>query len=167
MILFDAARSLTRVRGQIVDMRRLVDGPHLLVESTISAWTPAEHLDHVLKVGTAMINRLLKPDLAPLPRGISPLGRVILTIGRIPRGVGKAPERMHGARVTADALRAALDRLDSLLPTLEPAHLDAKRGAIVPHPRFGGLTPAQTLRFTAIHNDHHLRIIEDMVRRRR
>lgn len=165
MMIYSPARSLTRFRNQLAAMCRLIDGPGLLAESPISAWTPAEHLDHLVKVGTAMVDRLLQPDVKSLTRGISPLGRLILVLGRIPRGAGKAPERLRGARVTPDELRASLDQLERLLTTLDGTHLDGKRGAIVPHPRFGGLTPAQTLRFAAIHNDHHLRIIEDVLRR--
>ena len=164
MTMFNTERNLARVRGQLVAMRQLVDGPNLLAESKISAWTPAEHLDHLIKVSTSLINRLLERDVEPLARGISVVGRVILTVGRIPRGRGRSPERLRGARATADALRAALDEFETALAALDATHLDGKRGAIVPHPRFGGLTPAQALRFAAIHNDHHLRIIEDVLR---
>jgi hypothetical protein len=165
-MFFSTTRTLPWLRQQHVAIRKLIDGPNLFVESKISAWTPAEHLDHLIKVGTAMFNRLLQSDVKRLTRGISPVGRIILTLGRIPRGLGKAPERVRGLRATAEELRASLEHLDALLATFNTTHLDAARGAIVPHPRFGGLTPAQTLRFAAIHNDHHLRIIADVIQRR-
>lgn len=164
-MFFSTTASLTR---QLPRIRHLIDGPDLLTESPVSAWTPSEHLDHILKVSTAMLTRLHNLEDPKRPsRGISPLGRLILTLGRIPRGAGRAPERLHGMRATAEDLRASLARYESLLTTLQPAHLEKRRGPIVPHPRFGGLNPAQTLRFAAVHNDHHLRIIRDMLRNAR
>jgi hypothetical protein len=57
-----------------------------------------------------------------------------------------------------------LTKLEGKFDELTAGHLADARGPIVPHPRFGGLRPAQALRFAAVHMDHHLRIIADIVR---
>ena len=146
-------------------MRALADSgeSRLFTVAQCSGWCPSEHLDHIVKVSTSVVNRLLQLD-APATPGISLLGRVILAIGRIPRGKGKSPERVRGTRVSSAELHASLIKLEEKLDLLSGVHLAEKRGAIVPHPRFGGLRPGQALRFTAIHNDHHLRIIRDILK---
>ena len=145
-------------------MRALADSgeSRLFTVGQCSAWCPSEHLDHIVKVSAAIVNRLLQLD-APAAPGISLPGRVILAIGRIPRGKGKSPERVRGARVSSEELHASVAKLEEKLDLLSDVHLADKRGPIVPHPRFGGLLPGQALRFAAIHNDHHLRIIRDIL----
>lgn len=163
-MFFSASSNLTRLRAQLTQMRTLADSgePRLFCTAQCSAWSPAEHLDHTVKVSASIVNRLLQLD-APATPGVSPLGRIILALGRIPRGKGKAPERLRGERVSGTDLHASLAKLEEKIGLLSDAHLAEKRGAIVPHPRFGGLRPAQALRFAAVHNDHHLRIIEDIL----
>lgn len=165
-MFFNAAQSLERLHGQLAAMRTLADSPErdLFAESRHSAWTPSEHIDHLVKVSASIVNRILQPDAPRCETSVSALGRIILVCGRIPRGRGKAPERLRGARVAGAALHAGLTKLEGKLDELSDTHLADSRGAIVPHPRFGGLRPAQALRFAAVHNDHHLRIIADILR---
>jgi hypothetical protein len=164
-VFFTADGSLRRVRVQLATIRELLSAreEHLHVTAVCSGWCPAEHLDHVIKVSASIVNRLLQAD-APRSGGVSMLGRIILAAGRIPRGKGKAPERLRGARVSGEELHAALARLEEKIAQLAAEHLAESRGAIVPHPRFGGLRPGQALRFAAVHNDHHLRIIDDILK---
>ena len=165
-MFFTAGASLERVRAQLREMRALADSPQLLAEAHCSAWTPAEHLDHSVKVTASIINRLLDREAPRGDGGMSATGRIVLAVGRIPRGRGKSPERLRGARIGAAELHAGLTKLEGKIDELEASHLADTRGAIVPHPRFGDLRPSQALRFAAVHNDHHLRIIEDILRMR-
>ena len=164
-MFFSAGTSLDRVRRQLQDMRVLADSAEtaLFAESRCSAWTPAEHMDHLIKVTASIVNRILQLDAPRADTSVSALGRIILAVGRIPRGRGKAPERLRGARVGATELHAGLTKLEGKLDELTSNHLLDTRGAIVPHPRFGGLRPSQAMRFAAVHNDHHLRIIAEIL----
>lgn len=166
-MFFTAAGSLARVRAQIAAMRALADQSEerLFATAPFTTWTPSEHIDHNVKVAAAIVGRLLDDGAARGDRGVSAIGRLILAVGRIPRGKGKAPERVFGARQTAAELHASLDKLEAKLALLTDRHLAASRGPIVPHPRFRGLLPAQALRFLAIHTDHHLRIVADILAR--
>lgn len=129
----------------------------------VSTWCSVEHLDHLVKV-SGMILRLLitASEAAPLPKRITPLGRLILVLGWIPRGRGKSPTRARGERVTAATLQTSLQELDALVERLDVQLLATSRTAVVPHPKFGGLTPSEALRFVVVHNEHHLRIIRDI-----
>lgn len=164
-MLFTAAGSLRRMRAQIAEMRRLADRPEgeLFAAAPLSQWTPSEHIDHSIKVAASIVLRLLQSDP---PRGERPLsipGRLVLALGYIPRGRGRAPEKLRGARLAGPELHASLTKLEGKLALLAADHLAAARGPIVPHPRFGDLVPAQALRFAAVHGDHHLRIVKDIL----
>lgn len=159
-------RILTRLNAQVDELRRRssLGDAELAKSCGVSGWTPAEHLDHLIKVSSSIVRRLLDLEAVPLPSGINPVGRLILFLGRIPRGKGKAPERLRGTKVTAAELLASLDRLRADVERLQDAHLSRKRGPVVPHPRFGGLTAAQAIDFTVLHNRHHLQIIDDILK---
>ncbi|HYR29191.1 MAG TPA: DinB family protein [Thermoanaerobaculia bacterium] len=158
-------RSLARIRKQLTAMRALASRtePELLAVAPCSGWSPSEHLDHSIKVTASIVSRLLDLDAPRGARGVSAVGRLIMLVGRIPRGRGRSPERLTGTRQTAADLQASLTKLERKLDLLAAQHLEPARGPIVPHPRFGGLTPPHALRFAEIHTDHHLRIIDDIL----
>lgn len=144
-------------------MRAVLQSPQLLdALPKISRWSPAEHVDHTLKVALSVVNRLARPE--PVDGSISLLGRAVLLVQWIPRGAGKSPARLYGARETPLVLETTLAKLEERLGGLSAADLDASRTPTVPHPRFGGLTPRQALRFIAIHTDHHLKIVDEILR---
>lgn len=166
-MLSSADRSLRQLRAQLATMRTLSALPdeQLYATKAFSKWTPSEHIDHITRVSQAMLEIALQPDAAPLPQAMNLLGRLILTIGWIPRGKGKAPKRFHGVRIPTATLHAQLAELETAAGRVDLQELTGRRTPTIPHPRFGGLTPAQALRFIAVHNEHHLRIIRDILER--
>jgi hypothetical protein len=158
-------RSLIRIRSQIERVRELAKWPqtHLLCEENgVSGWCPAEHLDHMMKASISIMERLTA-GAEPLPRGINVVGRAVLALGWIPRGVAKSPKRVLPTRVTPAVIEESAARFELLLNQL-PGEAASSRSRTVPHPRFGGLTGPEALRFIAVHNDHHLKIVDDIVR---
>lgn len=156
--------SLARLRAQLEQIRALAQSPDIFeANERISRWSVAEHLDHLIKVSGAIVRRVCEENPPVEPRGISFTGRVVLACGWMPRGVGKAPKHVYGARATPVELEAAATKLEKSIAAVVPAML-ALRTPTVPHPRFGGLTPAQAMRFVVIHNAHHLKIVTEILR---
>ena len=156
---------LARIREQLERIGALCgDTEERLFKTNerVSAWSPAEHVDHLLKVTKSIIDRL--PSEEAVPRGISFVGRVILALRWIPRGRGRAPEKLTGKRATPSERQARLARVTVAVEAVDAAAVDATRIRNVPHPRFGGLTPAQALRFVTVHTEHHLKIVRDILR---
>ncbi|HVG22778.1 MAG TPA: DinB family protein [Thermoanaerobaculia bacterium] len=153
---------LARIRGQLERVRALCgDGRLFDVNARVSRWSPAEHFDHLLRVTISVVDRLSSPE--SLPGKISLVGRTILAIGWIPRGKGRAPERLAGKRTSHDVLQRALEKVTAAVGAIDAAAVDAARHRNVPHPRFGNLTPSEALRFTRVHNEHHLKIVRDIL----
>jgi hypothetical protein len=160
-----AAAELARIRGQLERIGALCGTSEtrlLTANERVSRWSAAQHLDHLMKVTASVLHRL--PSTEAIPRGISLLGRTILALRWIPRGRGRAPERLVGKHTTPAELQAALAKVTASLAAVDPSTVDAARIRNVPHPYFGGLTPAEALRFVTVHNEHHLKIVGDILR---
>jgi hypothetical protein len=159
-------KTLARIRQQLDRIRGLAATPQLFDASPgVSNWCIGEHLDHIVKVSSSVVGRVRETNPPVEKRGISLIGRAILTLGWIPRGRGRSPSRLVGTRVPAADLEASLAKLESAVAGIEPAMI-ALKSPTVPHPVFRGLTPAQALRFVEIHNAHHLKIVDEILRRR-
>ncbi len=135
---------------------------------SVSAWSVAEHLEHLAQVNTlcaAAISRLLDSPPGDPGAGLKPAGRAVLLTGWIPRGRGVAPpttvpsaaplseirSRLRDAHVAVNAIGERLNEVDGARARLS-------------HPLLGGFTAFQWLRFIAIHTRHHLKIIEEIER---
>jgi DinB superfamily len=160
-------RSFEEISAQLSAMRSRASAPEadlLRTVPKVSGWCAAQHLDHLAKVSSSVLRRLTTTGHAPPGRGITFLGRLVLGIGWIPRGRGKSPERLQGTCVAPAELLASLAEMETLMQQVDVARLADSRTPTVGHPKFGGLTPAQALRFISIHNAHHLKILEDIAR---
>lgn len=126
---------------------------------SVSAWPVGMHVAHCC-LATNEICRSLLDAGAPAPGGPTVAGRLCLTFGRIPRGRGRAPESVRPpSDVRREDLPAALDESGRLLVEA----LGADPRAWYRHFVFGVLDRDRSLRFVAVHNRHHLRIIADVV----
>jgi hypothetical protein len=158
-------KSIRDLDDLLADITRIVEGrPSDLgrVRFTVSAWSVAQQLDHILKVCSATLTGLLHPGATP-PHGINRIGRAILLFGWIPRGRARAPERMRGLDATAVQLALAVEDARQLLGEVRSDHFRPANVPVVRHPFFGGLNPSQTLRSTVVHTRHHLRIVREIL----
>lgn len=122
-----------------------------------STWTVGEHIEHCLAVNMSMLRGMCDPQRKP-GRPLSIWGRLVLWFGWMPRGIAKAPEAVKPRSGGNPESIAKLFRL------CESYHQRIETGDNLngfEHPRFGWLTPAQTLQFLAVHNRHHLKIIRN------
>lgn len=126
----------------------------------VSAWSVGMHVHHcaLSMIGTA--RQVARSTPPPPRRRRSLLATVLLRIGRIPRGRANAIDAIRPREnVDGVELRAQLDECERLLADLEQS--DSR--AWFEHFVFGVLPRDQAVRFLRIHNDHHLRIIADIL----
>jgi hypothetical protein len=135
----------------------------------VSKWSVKDHLEHLAKANertVSWVEHVCAGDPG-LEHGAGPnlLGRIILFLGVIPRGRGKAPEPTlpegASAEQLADRLREIRERVGALKHSLaEIQASEATRNHFV----FGDLDAGQWLRLSVIHNQHHQKIIRDVLK---
>jgi hypothetical protein len=130
----------------------------------VSGWSVAQQVDHLLMVVEKSVERLLsRPE--PLSRGLTWTGRIVLGLGWFPRGSARAPKGFEGRQIACSELVARLAALRARLAELAAARdVLERREPVVPHPYFGGLSAARTLRNAVVHTEHHLAIVRDIRR---
>lgn len=134
----------------------------------ISEWSVKDHLEHLSITNGGIVSWIERAaDGDPsLDTGGRPslVGWIVLLAGAFPRGRGKAPERTRPEGTSGEELvarfREIREQVEGLTGSLE--QLQASR-ATRNHFAFGDLNAEQWLRFAVIHNDHHQKIIRDVL----
>lgn len=170
------AHDLSRLRARLGDGAAIVRWPqdrlYVRVEA-LSAWSPAQHVDHLLRTLDLLLDRAetlekgADPDIRP-EGGPTMLGGLVLLSRWMPRGRGEAPVELlpdprpvrHRLR---EALAAALERIRRLSEDAD--HFRRVPGTL-PHPVLGSLDASRWIRLADVHTRHHLAIIADIDRRR-
>lgn len=151
----------------------LVEGPGEDLRThapATSGWSVAQQLDHLLRAGGGMLKAASvivegRPGLAR-EGGPNPVGRRILASGEFPRGVGKAPASTRPKDAPdPEQLRHSLERVRSRHHELGTRVGSlAQHAGRIDHPYFGPLGADHWLRVARLHSEHHLAIIEDILR---
>jgi len=132
------------------------------VNTKVSKVPIAWHLDHSLKVINKIHDVLKSSDPSVYEKRFSLARSFSYTFGYIPRGIGKSPGSVLPPNVikTEDIL-SQLEIARENLSDLES--LEENVNFI--HPVFGQLNKKQAKRFLKIHTIHHLKIIQDILRK--
>lgn len=161
-----------RLGGSYERFARLLDAPDAALHrraTAISAWSPAQHLHHILIANGMMLKGIAlicAGGSRILPEGaLNDDGRYVLTHEHFPRGRGQAPAPTRPPADPSRAdLRQGLARSQSryeaaakILPQVAGA-----RGYL-PHLFLGELDALQWLRLARVHSEHHLAIIDEIL----
>ncbi len=135
----------------------------------VSGWSVKDHLEH-LSVANDLIVKWIErardgdPELET-GGGPSLIGRVVLLTGAFPRGRGKAPDPTRPKDTSAEELAARFtgirERVTGLGDSLGQLQASSARRN---HFAFGDLNAVQWIRFSVVHNNHHQKIIRDVLR---
>jgi hypothetical protein len=119
------------------------------------------HIEHSLLVMSGITKTLEKSNPSDYKWKFNFVKFVVMTTGVFPRGRAKAPQATQPkSEVTAESLNAHIAKTRERIKTLDTMNSDA----FFTHPFFGDLKLKQAIRFLAIHTNHHLKIINDIVR---
>ena len=127
----------------------------------VSNWSVGMHIQHCCLATVAVCESLVTSEPPPPRSGFSLVTSAVFLTGRIPRGRGKSPEQA----IPRDGIWTS--ELEELLRESE-RRIEAAR-QISPnhwfrHFAFGVLDRDRTLKFIGIHNRHHARIVQDILR---
>lgn len=160
------------LRGFYDAVEALLDAPqHVLfsVHQTISNWSPADHLYHILCSNSKSLKaaRLAATDQGPTVHEGEPsdTGAQVLSEGSFGDLEAEAPPSVRPPEdLTRGALRTAYEKSRRQFEELrEYVHMLPEAKARLPHPAFGPLRASEWLRFARIHSDHHQDIVQQIL----
>ena len=119
------------------------------------------HIVHSCLVISSVCNVVCKSDPTTYIKRFSFKAYLVLLLNSFPRGKAKAPS----FTVPSEELSSA-SILKSIQASRASLELLAKAGKnqYFTHPIFGDLNTEQTFKFLAVHTNHHLKIIKDIVK---
>ena len=128
----------------------------------ISASDVGWQLDHSLKVINNVCTILEKKHSKKYKKDFNLWRSVLFPLGYIPRGIAKAPKFVNVQEaISTQDLYTQLNNAKIHLKNVKP--LD--KSAYFIHHIFGTLSKKKTLRFLEIHTKHHLKIVNDILKR--
>ena len=136
--------------------------PKIALKATsISHWSVGEHIDHSLNVLITINEGLSKSTPWEKHESFKLLKSIVLFTGFIPRGKGKSPEMVLPSKsIEAEDLIKKIKNAETALVNMNKCD----PGCWMIHPVFGALQAKNTRRFMDIHTNHHLKIIEDIIK---
>lgn len=133
------------------------------INETISAWSIAEQVDHILKVNNSVLSSIEKETSSNNKKPLTFKGRIVLLFGHIPRGRAKAPEHVLPKKYPTEQILTELKQTIKRLQNVSAK--DLEKDIIINHPFLGGMSPRQWIRFLCIHQGHHLKIVRDVLKK--
>lgn len=129
--------------------------------ANVSKSTIGWQIDHCLMVINGVIKQLEISNPSEFQSKFNFSKFLILTFKKIPRGKARAPKIVTPIEVaTSEELKTKLELAKNNVLKL-PAFSDK---LFFKHPYFGDLRKKQTEQFLIIHTQHHLKIIEDILK---
>lgn len=119
------------------------------------------HLEHSLLV----ISKTIEGLKISRPENYAPKNNFakifVMITGYIPRKKGKAPKiTIPENDFNSENISENIELIKTNLHQLDALHPDS----FIEHPYFGHLNVKESLRFLKIHNNHHLKIIKDILK---
>tara|TARA_R110002049_G_scaffold37208_3_gene117561 strand:+ start:2317 stop:2790 length:474 start_codon:yes stop_codon:yes gene_type:complete len=129
---------------------------------SVSKSDVAWQLGHALKVINHVLSILEKTEPDKYQKKFNIKRSILLSLGWFPRGKVKAPSFVTPPElILEEDLHAQLESANTHLNNLK---LVAEKAFFIHH-IFGMLSKVQTLRFLEIHTKHHLKIVNDIMKK--
>ena len=144
---------LNELEAQITNYSKL--------NQTISEGNVGWHIVHSCLVINSVCGAVLKSDASKFIKKFSIKAFLVLLLNSFPRGKAKAPSFTVPSEELSPA--SILQSIQDARKSLE-ALSKAGKNQYFTHPIFGDLNTADTFKFLAVHTNHHLKIIKDIVK---
>ena len=128
----------------------------------VSTGTVGWHIEHSLLTLNGITDFLIESNPEDYKWKFNFVRIIVLSMKKIPRGRAKSPEIVQPKdNIDKTHLEIHLSKTRNNIKKLE--HLSRKK--YFEHPFFGKLKLQQTINFLEIHTNHHLEIIEDIIKK--
>lgn len=151
---------MNKLEAQISEFEQRISDM-MLVNEGISKAPVGWHIEHILLATNGIIDSLVQSNPANYKWSFNFWRTLVLTTNKIPRGRGKAPSR---SRPKDDFTKETLEKhiLKTKRKLTELQSLD--KNSYFEHPYFGQLNLKPCTKFLKIHAQHHLNIINDIIK---
>jgi len=119
------------------------------------------HIEHILLTNKMIIEAVEKSNPADYTWSFKLPRIVVFTMNKIPRGRAKAPKvvvpKTYDEQTLLEHLKIVTLKIQGLENMSSDKYFD--------HPYFGNLRLNKTIKFLEIHTNHHLEIINDIIKK--
>lgn len=130
-------------------------------KESVSQSTVGWHLEHSLLALIKMISAIEHSNPADYKRKFNIKLAVVLLLNKFPRGRANVPDSVKpGDVINKDTIAPLLSKARQKVESFEKL----TEGKFFTHPVFGNLRLKQARRIIAIHTQHHINIINDILR---
>lgn len=130
-------------------------------KESVSQVTVGWHLEHSLLALIKMISAVEHSNPSDFKAKFNFKRSIVYMLGKIPRGKAKAPESVKPAEeISLDNINALIEKAKQKVALFEKL----SPGNFFTHPVFGDLPVKKARRIIAIHTNHHLKIINDIIK---
>jgi hypothetical protein len=130
----------------------------------VSNGTVGWHIEHSLLTLNRITHSLIESNPKDYKWKFNFTRIVILSLKKIPRGNAKSPEVVQPKSILDKTyLDIHLSKIRNNIKKLE----DLSRNKYFEHPVFGKLRLQHAIHFLEIHTNHHLKIIEDIIKKKK
>jgi hypothetical protein len=131
------------------------------INPSVSRSSAGWHIEHSLLTIDSIVEALRKSEPASYKGKFSFPRLLISTINRIPRGRAQAPSTVQpNENFSTESLKTHVASTRQKLLELDKL----QSNNFIKHPVFGSLKLKPTMKFIAIHTQHHLIIIKDILK---
>ena len=129
---------------------------------TVSQASVGWHLEHTLLALIKMISAVEHSNPADYKKKFNIQLAIVLLLNKFPRGRAKVPDSVKpGEVINSDTINSVLVKAKQKASSFEKLSQDK----FFTHPVFGDLRLRQARRIIAIHTYHHIKIINDILKK--
>jgi hypothetical protein len=147
------------LKEQLFELEIKIDKNQLIAE-TVSASSVGWHIEHTLLTINLIIGALKRSNAETYQRKFSYARLIVFTMNKIPRGRGRAPKIVVPVIYDDASLKMHIQKAKEKIKELD--FID--KNQYFEHPYFGHLKVKQAIKFLKIHTDHHIKIINDIIK---
>lgn len=150
--------SLDKNKAQLIQLESYIE-LHQNLNYSISNENIGWHIAHSCQVINTITNAIVNSDPSKANPKFSGLYYLIMLTNHIPRGKVKAPNIVIPKNtISKEEILEEIENAKANLQTLA----STGQNKYFTHPIFGDLNVSKTLRFFAVHTNHHIKIIRDI-----
>jgi hypothetical protein len=151
---------MNKINNLLSDLEAQITN-HSKLNQTISEGNVGWHIVHSCLVISSVCGAVVKSDGSKFIKKFSFKAFLFLLIKSFPRGKAKAPSFTIPSQELSSA--SILQSIQEARKSIESLS-NADKNQYFTHPIFGDFNTVDTFKFLAVHTNHHLKIIKDIVK---